>query len=199
MAATTGTSTGGVISSTVSGSYTIGPTYVPDVATKACSDSECKPGTTFELVIPIKNSAFYNCEPEDNPFLSGRCADGYCGQEFGTLGTRNITVYVPAAYEDSPKDEVAVMVTQDGFFNPAITNTMDNLIGAKDAERSLPVFVLVAVKLAGPVSYGRSDANSNETFTFPTDESCGNSAGTERPIEYVTISTDYARFISEEV
>ena len=192
VAATTGTSTGGVISSTVSGSYTIGPTYVPDVATKSCSDGECKPGTTFELFMPNKDSAFYNCDPEDNPFLSGKCADGYCGQQFGTLGTRNITVYVPSAYEDSPEDEVAVMVMQDGSATPklhtAITNTMDNLIGAKDAERSLPVFVLVAVDVAGPGSIGRTDGPE-----------CGSSAGTERSNEYATVSTDYARFISEEV
>lgn len=179
----------GVIPSTVSGPYTIGPTYKPDPATDQCLD--CERGQTFELFMPVKDSAYYNCDPNDNPYLNWTCyADGDCGQEFGTPGTRNLTVYIPAGYEDNG-NEVAVMVTQDHFGVesgefPKITNIMDSLINAQDDERSLPFFVLVAVQLAGPGAYGASP--------------CGGSIeGSVRSYEYQTFSTEYSHFVADEV
>ena len=97
--------------------------------------------------MPIEGT-LYNCKLRDNPSLSAQCAaGGACSQEFGVPGTRNLTVYVPAAYTNG--EEVGVMVTQDGEI-PMVRNIMDHLVGAKDPERSLPTFVYISVQLAGP-------------------------------------------------
>ena len=138
----------GKISSTVSGTYGIGPNYTLDEAALPCS--ECKRGRTFTLHMPIANTT-YNCDPVDHPLLSGSkiCGDGNCGQIYGEMGIRNITVYIPAAYKDG--DEVGVMVLQDGeSMLPIISNVMDRFIGSDDDEHSLPTFVVVAVAVAGP-------------------------------------------------
>ena len=66
---------------------------------------------------------------------------------------------------------------------------MDDLIGATDNDRSLPPFIYVAVGLAGP---GAADA-------FERTENCGDSAGTPRAEELVTVSDRYANFIGLEV
>ena len=129
----------------VGGRYPLGPTYTADPATKPCS--RCKHGDYFQLSMPIENTT-YNCNLRDNPSLSAQCtAGGACSQQWGVQGTRNLTVYVPAAYKDG--EEVGVMVTQDGEV-PVIRTIMDNLIGASDPARSLPPFIYISVQLAGP-------------------------------------------------
>jgi len=175
----------------IGGRYPLGPTYMADPATQPCSD--CKRGEYFQLTMPIEGT-LYNCKLRDNPSLSAQCAaGGACSQEFGVPGTRNLTVYVPAAYTNG--EEVGVMVTQDGEI-PMVRNIMDHLVGAKDPERSLPTFVYISVQLAGPGATG----NCTHGRTPITHQClCGDGQGTERFNEYATASDDYARFISTEV
>ena len=88
---------------------------------------------------------------------------------------RKIFVYVPAAYQDGTK--APVLVTLDGPSHLGrVRNALDNLTISKDAERKLPAFVVVSVENGGDDSYG-----------------------SERGLEYDTLSDRFARFIHEEV
>lgn len=89
--------------------------------------------------------------------------------------TRNIDVYIPASYQDG--DEAPLLVIQDGP-GPLgrVSRALDNLTIAKDPDRRLPAFVAIAVQNGG-----------------------GDSKGSERGLEYDTMSDRYARFIETEV
>jgi enterochelin esterase-like enzyme len=89
--------------------------------------------------------------------------------------TRNIQVYIPAQYKDGT--EAALLVIQDGP-GPIglVSRALDNLTISKDPARKLPPFVVVAVANGG-----------------------GDSKGSERGLEYDTMSDRYARFIDTEV
>jgi enterochelin esterase-like enzyme len=88
---------------------------------------------------------------------------------------RGVDVYVPALYEDG--DAAAVLLIQDGPGELSLVkNALDNLTISKDAARKLPVFVAVAVANGG-----------------------GDGRGSERGLEYDTMSDKYARFVETEV
>lgn len=88
---------------------------------------------------------------------------------------RKIWVYVPAAYEDG--DEAPILVTHDGPSRlDLVRNALDNLTISKDPERRLPAFVVIAVQNGG-----------------------NDSKGSERGLEYDTMSDRFARFINDEV
>lgn len=88
---------------------------------------------------------------------------------------RKIFVYVPAAYQDGTK--APVLVTLDG---PSQLNlvqfALDNLTISKDPERKLPAFIVIAVENGG-----------------------NDGKGSERGLEYDTMSDRFARFINDEV
>jgi enterochelin esterase-like enzyme len=89
--------------------------------------------------------------------------------------TRNISVYVPAQYQAGTP--APVLVIQDGPGElPLVRNALDNLTIAQDAARRVPAFVAVAVQNGG-----------------------SNAKGSERGLEYDTMSDRYARFIHLEV
>jgi enterochelin esterase-like enzyme len=88
---------------------------------------------------------------------------------------RNISVYVPADYQDGTPAPVLVIQDGDGPLG-MVSNALDNLTGSDDADRRLPAFIAVAVQNGG------NDAQ-----------------GSERGLEYDTMSDRYARFIDEEV
>lgn len=88
---------------------------------------------------------------------------------------RGISVYVPARYEDGTPAPVLVIQDGDGPLG-MIQNALDNLTTSEDPDRKLPAFVAVAVQNGG------NDAQ-----------------GSERGLEYDTLSDRYARFIDEEV
>ena len=89
--------------------------------------------------------------------------------------TRKITVYVPAAYKDGTK--APVLVTFDGPSQLGLVrNALDNLTISKNPERSLPAFIVVAVQNGG-----------------------NDGKGSERGLEYDTMSDRHARFINDEV
>jgi iron(III)-enterobactin esterase len=88
---------------------------------------------------------------------------------------RSIVVYVPAEYVDGT--EAPLLVIQDGPGEIGmVQNALDNLTIAEDPERRIPAFVAIAVQNGG------NDAQ-----------------GSERGLEYDTMSDRYARFIDEEV
>ncbi|HUR38966.1 MAG TPA: alpha/beta hydrolase-fold protein [Planctomycetota bacterium] len=89
--------------------------------------------------------------------------------------TRKISVYVPAAYKDGSK--APVLVTFDGPSQMGLVrNALDNLTISKNPERSLPAFIVVAVQNGG-----------------------NDGKGSERGLEYDTMSDRHARFINDEV
>jgi len=88
---------------------------------------------------------------------------------------RKIFVYVPAAYKDGTK--APILVTLDG---PSQLNlvkfALDNLTISKDLEHKLPAFIAIAVENGG-----------------------NDGKGSERGLEYDTLSDRFARFINDEV
>jgi enterochelin esterase-like enzyme len=89
--------------------------------------------------------------------------------------TRGIDVYVPAAYKDGTP--APVLVIQDGPGELGLVkNALDNLTISKDPARMLPAFVVVAVANGG-----------------------GDGRGSERGLEYDTMSGKYADFVQTEV
>lgn len=88
---------------------------------------------------------------------------------------RRIFVYVPAAYKDGTK--APLLVTLDGPSRlDLVKHALDNLTGATDPDRSLPAFIVVAVENGG-----------------------NDGKGSERGLEYDTMSDRFARFINDEV
>ncbi|MEX2187772.1 MAG: alpha/beta hydrolase-fold protein [Pirellulales bacterium] len=88
---------------------------------------------------------------------------------------RKIFVYVPAAYKDGTK--APILVTLDGPSHlDLVRNALDNLTISKDPNRTLPAFIAIAVENGG-----------------------NDSKGSERGLEYDTMSDRFARFINDEV
>lgn len=88
---------------------------------------------------------------------------------------RKIFVYVPAAYKDGTR--APILVTHDGPNRlDLVRNALDNLTISEDPNRKLPAFIVIAVQNGGNDSYG-----------------------SERGLEYDTMSDRLARFINDEV
>ena len=88
---------------------------------------------------------------------------------------RKIFVYVPAAYQDGTAAPVLVM--QDGPSNlDLVRNALDNLVMSTNTDRRLPAFIAIAVENGGD-----------------------DGKGSQRGLEYDTMSDRYARFINDEV
>ncbi len=88
---------------------------------------------------------------------------------------RKIFVYVPAAYKDGTEAPILVMHDGPSQLN-LVRNALDNLTISKDPDRRLPAFIAIAVENGGD-----------------------DSKGSERGLEYDTMSDRLARFINDEV
>ena len=89
--------------------------------------------------------------------------------------TRGVDVYVPAAYTDGAV--APFMIIQDGPGQLAnVSVALDNLTQSTDPTRRLPTFIAIAVANGG-----------------------GDGVGSERGLEYDTMSDRYARFVQTEV
>jgi enterochelin esterase family protein len=89
--------------------------------------------------------------------------------------TRTIQVYVPAMYKDGTP--APVLIIQDGPGElTQVSNALDNLTISPDPMRNLPPFIVIAVPSGGSDSFG-----------------------SERGLEYDTLSDRYARYITQEV
>jgi enterochelin esterase family protein len=93
-----------------------------------------------------------------------------------TTFTRSINVYIPAKYKNGTP--APLMVVQDGGGTPfvLIKAALDNLTIETDPARRLPPFVAISVSSGG-----------------------GDGMGSERGLEYDTMSDRYARYIDSEV
>jgi enterochelin esterase-like enzyme len=88
---------------------------------------------------------------------------------------RKVFVYIPAAYEDGTKAPLLVTLDGPSHLN-LVRNALDNLTISKDPNRKLPAFIAIAVENGG-----------------------NDSKGSERGLEYDTMSDRFARFINDEV
>lgn len=88
---------------------------------------------------------------------------------------RKIFVYVPAAYKDGSKAPILVMHDGPSQLN-LVRNALYNLTISKDPERKLPPFVAISVENGG-----------------------NDGKGSQRGLEYDTMSDREARFINDEV
>lgn len=88
---------------------------------------------------------------------------------------RKIFVYVPAAYRDGTK--APILVTLDGPSRVnLVRNALDNLTISQNPQRKLPAFIVIAVENGGD-----------------------DGKGSQRGLEYDTMSDRFARFINDEV
>jgi enterochelin esterase family protein len=88
---------------------------------------------------------------------------------------RKIFVYVPAAYKDGT--QAPILVTLDGPIRlNLVRNALDNLTISTDPNRQLPAFIAIAVENGG-----------------------NDGKGSERGLEYDTMSDRFARFINDEI
>jgi len=88
---------------------------------------------------------------------------------------RKIFVYVPAAYKDGMKAPILVTLDGPSHLNH-VRNALDNLTISTDPQRKLPAFIVIAVENGG-----------------------NDGKGSERGLEYDTMSDRFARFINDEV
>jgi enterochelin esterase-like enzyme len=91
--------------------------------------------------------------------------------------TREVAVYVPKQYVDGKA--APILVVQDGTSADVRTdlmNSLDNLIAATDVAKRVPAMIVIFVANGG-----------------------GDSKGSERGLEYDTVSDRYARFVQTEV
>ena len=93
----------------------------------------------------------------------------------GLRKARNIYVYVPAQYKDGTKAPFLVIHDGPGQLQN-VSNALDNLTISKDPNRKLPAFIAIAVQNGGD-----------------------DSKGSQRGLEYDTMSDREARFINDEV
>jgi enterochelin esterase family protein len=88
---------------------------------------------------------------------------------------RKIFVYVPAAYKDGVKAPILITLDAPGRLN-LVRNALDNLTISTDSSRKLPAFIAIGVENGG-----------------------NDGKGSERGLEYDTMSDRFARFINDEV
>jgi enterochelin esterase-like enzyme len=88
---------------------------------------------------------------------------------------RKIFVYVPAAYKDGMKAPLLISLDGPSRLN-LVRNALDNLTISTDPARRLPAFIAIGVENGG-----------------------NDGKGSERGLEYDTLSDRFARFINDEV
>ncbi|MBA2116659.1 alpha/beta hydrolase [Bremerella alba] len=88
---------------------------------------------------------------------------------------RKVLVYIPAKYKDGTKAPVLVTLDGPSRMN-LVRNALDNLTISKDPKRTLPAFITIAVQNGG-----------------------NDGKGSQRGLEYDTMSDRHARFINDEV
>lgn len=143
------------------GDFIVGPEYRMD---PDLTDQGNPKGKTFKFSMRLADSKIFRgtdatLEPERRPVRE----------------LREITVYVPAAYQDGTK--APILVTHDGPSRlNLVSHALDNLTVSKDPNRRLPAFIVIAVQNGG-----------------------SDSKGSERGLEYDTMSDRFVRFIDSEV
>lgn len=153
-----------------------GTAALPDVGTEGDGDSTVGPTYTNEKELsdqgnPKGKSFSFTMQLADSKLFDGK--DPTLTK--AANATRSINVYVPAKYQDGMAAAVLVIQDGPGQINQ-VARALDNLTIATDPQRKLPPFIAVAVQNGG-----------------------SDSIGSERGLEYDTVSDKYARFIDTEV
>ena len=154
----------------------IGP--LPDPGTEGDGDFEVGPSYTTAPDLTDrgapKGRAFqFSMVLADSEIFDG--TDATLDRSKPVNAMRSIQVYVPAQYRDGTP--APVLVIQDGPGELSLVrNALDNLTISQDMARRIPAFIAVAVQNGG-----------------------NDSKGSERGLEYDTMSDRYARFIHSEV
>jgi len=142
------------------GNFVIGPDYAiaPDL-----KDQGNPKGKFFKFSMRLADSKIF------------RGDDSTLDPKKEVRAEREISVYVPAAYQDGTKAPILVM--HDGPSNlNLVRNALDNLTISKDPARKLPAFIAIGVQNGG-----------------------NDGKGSQRGLEYDTMSDRLARFINDEV
>jgi enterochelin esterase-like enzyme len=142
------------------GNFVIGPDYAiaPDL-----KDQGNPKGKSFKFTMRLADSKIF------------RGDDSTLDPKKDVRTEREISVYVPAAYQDGTKAPILVM--HDGPSNlNLVRNALDNLTISKDPARKLPAFIAIGVQNGG-----------------------NDGKGSQRGLEYDTMSDRLARFINDEV
>jgi enterochelin esterase family protein len=171
----TSSESGGGVASTDGGSTTLGPSD-PGSA----GDGDFTVGPTYakssDLMAkgaPAGKSFHFTMSSTKSKIFTGMDSTLLAANRHSF--TRGVDVYVPAKYKDG--DLAPFMVIQDGPGQLGnIKLALDNLTQSTDPTRSLPAFIAIAVQNGG-----------------------GDSKGSERGLEYDTMSDRYAQFIQSEV
>jgi len=143
------------------GNHTIGPEYKKD---PDLTDRGNPKGKSFQFKMRLADSNIF--QGLDQTLTPKKKA---------VRKEREISVYVPAAYQDGTK--APILVTHDGPNRLGLVrNALDNLTISKDPKRKLPAFIVIAVQNGG------NDGKNSE-----------------RGLEYDTMSDRFARFINDEV
>lgn len=151
---------------------------LPDPGTEGDGDFEVGPNAATQPDLtnrgaPKGKSFQFSMALADSDIFDG--TDATLDRSKPVNSTRSISVYVPARYEDGTP--APVLVIQDGPGElDLVKNALDNLTIAEDPARRIPAFIAVAVQNGG-----------------------NDSKGSERGLEYDTMSDRYARFIELEV
>jgi iron(III)-enterobactin esterase len=152
-------------------------TGLPDPGSDGDGDSMVGPSYTTQSELSDRGNAKgrsfqFTMKLADSAIFDGKDAT-VSANKVNT--TRAINVYIPKLYKDG--EPAPVLIIQDGPGQLAqVSNALDNLTTSLDAKRKLPAFVVVAVQNGG-----------------------SDSIGSERGLEYDTLSDRYARFIDGEV
>ena len=167
-----GTGGGAIAGSTGSGGQR--DTALPDPGSDGDGDSTVGPNFTTQSDLTNKGN------PRGKSFTFQVTSTIFNGED-PTLTmtpvnvTRTIQVYVPAMYKDGAL--APVLIIQDGPGElTQVSNALDNLTISTDPMRKLPPFIVIAVPNGG-----------------------NDSIGSERGLEYDTLSDRYARYITQEV
>lgn len=151
------------------GDFLIGPDYVR--APEMAAAEGVPKGTVQKFTMNSADSKFYPGITKVPPDGSAPVvpAEPAAIQVYPKSYTRTVTVYVPAGYV--PGTAIPVIVTADGP-DGALPTVLDNLI----AQHRVPAMVAVMIQNGG-----------------------GDSLGSERGLEYDTVSGRYAEFVEAEV
>ena len=158
------------------GNFIIGPTH-PDAPEAAKSDS-VPHGTVFHFTMESTESKFYpgimRGPAPGVPPLAALPGEGTAVTTHPAPYTRSVAVYVPKQYVVGTVAPFLVSADGDAPWNPdaVLFNVLDNLIAAK----KVPAMIAIAIGNGG-----------------------GNAQGSERGLEYDTVSGRYAEFVEQEV
>ncbi len=153
------------------GNFILGPTHTP--ARETLSRPDVSHGVVSELILSSVDSKFYPGIARD-PGTFGTSDPNDPAKLIVTTShparyTRRVTVYVPKQYVAGTA--APFIVGADGP-DPLLFNTLDNLI----AEHRVPAMIAISISNGG-----------------------GDAQGSERGLEYDTMSGRYADFVEQEV